>query len=392
MGLFKPAWMSKDNVKAEKAVAKINDQTTLARVARESQFWNVRLAAVRKLTDHKYLSAIVNEEHDERVRTAAADKLAGNAPLQNYAAGSTSGAPPQMNPRSNRHDRKNAIRDITDQNTLAEIVLNGDFSMRKEAVKKLTDQEMLVKVAQSMNAVDVRLIAIRKLDDQETLTRIAEKDKDHNVRVSAARRLSDRTLAQRVFTNIAKNSADHKARLAAAKELTDKALAQEVLYSIVKSKAPADIRQEALKHISNQTRLQKESADVARDAKQAKELRDAVKQATAQAGTMMGFAGGNTSAAVSSSGKPHSILDQYQMGLSYLDECGIFDEAKFHIFNRIIGNKFSAADIETQLGNAQLIIGGMESLKQILRSNMVEAINTFKEIERSGIDLSKFNL
>jgi len=90
--------------------------------------------------------------------------------------------------------------------------------------------------------------------------------------------------------------------------------------------------------------------------------------------------------------KKTSILDEYQAGLSYLDECGAFDESKFRKFNHIIGNRFSDADITTQLKNAELMIKGMEELKQLLRSNMVEGISTFEELERNGIDLSIYDV
>ena len=40
-----------------------------------------------------------------------------------------------------------------------------------------------------------------------------------------------------------------------------------------------------------------------------------------------------------------SFLDKYRMGLSYLNECGAFDETKFREFNRITGSRFSDADI-----------------------------------------------
>jgi hypothetical protein len=38
------------------------------------------------------------------------------------------------------------------------------------------------------------------------------------------------------------------------------------------------------------------------------------------------------------------------------------------------------------------MIGGMDDLKKVLRSNIVEATGTFKEAERNGIDLSKYNI
>ena len=90
--------------------------------------------------------------------------------------------------------------------------------------------------------------------------------------------------------------------------------------------------------------------------------------------------------------KPISILDKYRMGLSYLDKCETFDEAKFREFNRITGNRFSDTDIETHLMSAKLMIKGMEDLKQTLRSTMAEAISAFEEVERNGIDLSKYNV
>ena len=90
--------------------------------------------------------------------------------------------------------------------------------------------------------------------------------------------------------------------------------------------------------------------------------------------------------------KKTNILDEYRAGLSYLDECGAFDEAKFRKFNHIIGNRFSEADITNQLKNAELMIKGMEDLKQLLRSNMVEGISTFEELKRNGIDLSKYDV
>ena len=45
-----------------------------------------------------------------------------------------------------------------------------------------------------------------------------------------------------------------------------------------------------------------------------------------------------------------------------------------------------------QLSGAQMMMGGMSDLKNILRSNIVEAIGTFEQLERQGIDLSKYNI
>ncbi len=90
--------------------------------------------------------------------------------------------------------------------------------------------------------------------------------------------------------------------------------------------------------------------------------------------------------------KKTSILDKYRAGLQYLDSCGSFDEAKFREFNHITGDKFSEADIQTQLGNARLMMNGMDGVKQSLRSAMVEGISMFEEVERRGVDLSKYDV
>lgn len=87
-----------------------------------------------------------------------------------------------------------------------------------------------------------------------------------------------------------------------------------------------------------------------------------------------------------------SILDQYRAGLAYLDGCGAFDEAKFREFNRVTGGRFSEGDIQGQLANARRMMGGMEDLRKVLRSTMLESIQTFEQLQRSGIDLSKYKL
>jgi hypothetical protein len=54
MSTFRPAWDSKNEERAVKAVEKIKDETTLARAAKEAYCWEARKAAVEKLADLKY--------------------------------------------------------------------------------------------------------------------------------------------------------------------------------------------------------------------------------------------------------------------------------------------------------------------------------------------------
>ena len=82
MGLFKPAWQSEYQVKAERAVKKINNQNTLTRIAKESQHSSVRMMVAEKLIDQSlaqeiYADIALNEKYEPR-RIAAADKLLNN--------------------------------------------------------------------------------------------------------------------------------------------------------------------------------------------------------------------------------------------------------------------------------------------------------------------------
>ena len=53
-----------------------------------------------------------------------------------------------------------------------------------------------------------------------------------------------------------------------------------------------------------------------------------------------------------------------------------------------VGNTSNVLRIVNQLKNVEFMVGGMEELKKILRSSMVEGIITFEELEKQGTDLS----
>ena len=51
MRLFRPAWDSKNETRAIRAVTKMTDEIKLARIAKEVRSWQARVAAVKKITD-----------------------------------------------------------------------------------------------------------------------------------------------------------------------------------------------------------------------------------------------------------------------------------------------------------------------------------------------------
>ena len=75
MGLFKPAWQSRDHLKRAKAVAKLDDQKILADIARNDQNASVREEAIKKLTNTAVLRDIIRTEKLDWLVKSARERL-----------------------------------------------------------------------------------------------------------------------------------------------------------------------------------------------------------------------------------------------------------------------------------------------------------------------------
>ena len=104
--LFKPGWQSEDEAKSLKAVGKISDQPTLARIAKEAPHWETRKYAVEKL----------DEQHQALHQQLFADIIKST---------------PESLGRSWRAARNTLmplIEKLTDQALLADVEKNADIS------------------------------------------------------------------------------------------------------------------------------------------------------------------------------------------------------------------------------------------------------------------------
>jgi hypothetical protein len=127
MGLFTPAWKSKNKEKALRAIEKMTDQKKLAKVAKTAESWEVRKRAVWKITDQSMLVDVAKNDGDSRVRKAA-------------------------------------VEELTDQSALADIAKNDkDSDVRKAAVEKLTDKSALADVAKNGEDWNVAIVAYKRL-------------------------------------------------------------------------------------------------------------------------------------------------------------------------------------------------------------------------------------
>jgi hypothetical protein len=178
MGLFKPAWQSKNKRKALNAVANETDLEKLKEIIEKTSFDDdVHIAAARKISE-----AIMGETDPMRLA-----HIAKNAPmwikseverkLSDMCEHDWSGV------KCTRCGKERDIKDIGDQTILAAIAIGNECAnVRIEAVERIEDQSLLIDMAKSSCYTDVRKIAVRKITDQSVLTYIAKTETDQNLR------------------------------------------------------------------------------------------------------------------------------------------------------------------------------------------------------------------
>jgi hypothetical protein len=243
MELFTPAWKSKNKKRALRAVEKIADQKKLAKVAKESEHEDVRVAAVEKLTDQTVLADIAKNDNDANIRVLAACKLLDTHERQSIliSLAKTVSKPwlrrriinslnmqqvaqsdlaeivvhlPAMNVWNERETGE-TTSDIPDTELSIMIINNWltdpkwleyvihhcinnwkdwGWKVRKTATIKrctmLTNQAELADIAINDPDCDVRRKAVEKLTLPDTLFHIAKNDKDEWVRNASKERLN----------------------------------------------------------------------------------------------------------------------------------------------------------------------------------------------------------
>lgn len=190
---------------ARDATNKITDQAILADIATNAGYVDVRKSALKKITDQRLLLGIMRP-----VKKTDDDLSARSETIQIMHA---------------------AFRGITDQELLAEIVLNdvrydnfhyknAQSEIRRSAFDKVTDQKLLARIARSAPEESTRIKAAERLSDTRTLADIAGGDDDDNVVWNAVARMES---DQQALATLAR-SGNMKARLLAVWRLDDRAL------------------------------------------------------------------------------------------------------------------------------------------------------------------------
>ena len=215
----------------EMIIKEITDQETLFSIAKNSDDYLHRYAAIERLTDQELLADIVKSDGNSAIRAAAVEQMTRQDFLAYIAKND-----------EDEYVRQTAVERLDDQALLSEIAKHDkDSTVRLEAVKRLAYQEVLAHIAINDESEYICEIALEKLNDQAMLADVAQNACWYDIRITAAEKLTDQTIAQEVFTAIAKNGSDthnqfsnRSIRMEAAEKLNDQGVAQEVYADIAK--------------------------------------------------------------------------------------------------------------------------------------------------------------
>ena len=170
MELFAPAWKSKDINKALKALEKETNNKSIEKAAQNAQFPIVRMAATNKLTDQVVLSNIIKNEQDNDVRATALKRI---IILENKIPEDLYNISEQL---------KDSIG-IADTYCLVEALLfniagssDNEMSERITAVQQMNDEQLLYKLAMhfgdNYDTTALGKEAIKRISDDNLLLNI----------------------------------------------------------------------------------------------------------------------------------------------------------------------------------------------------------------------------
>jgi len=273
--IFGPGWKHSKGYRRKAAVAKLDNQAIIAKIALRDRDELVRRAAVKRLTAPLVISQIALADSNSVVRALAVMQITDQVLLDNIALHGKFGdtrlaatAKLVDTARAQIHyaeialtdkdwnARNDAIGKLVDQVALEKIAHSGRAGERIKAVKKLHRQEVLSEIARNDTDGDVRLAAIEKLDDQPLLYEAFKNDRDQRVCKSALSRLND----QAFLSDIALHNDEF------CQTAVSKIKSQALLVSILQQASNESARTEAVAQLQDQTLL----ADIAKNSNNAK--------------------------------------------------------------------------------------------------------------------------
>ncbi|MDO6562914.1 DUF349 domain-containing protein [Amphritea sp. 1_MG-2023] len=156
---FKPRWQHNKATVRVRAVHRLSTGNTehrevLARLARQDQSIEVRLAAVEKIASPDLLSDILTHDMDPDIRRSVAKRICEII----------------LDPSYTPRQQQACVHCLQDENMLAHIAINGkNPEIQQQAICRINDQHSLISVIMNANSTQIRQLAAEKLDAPELL-------------------------------------------------------------------------------------------------------------------------------------------------------------------------------------------------------------------------------
>jgi hypothetical protein len=226
-----PRWKNASPAVRTAAVEELplDQQDTLAWVAREDRDPGVRIAALKKVIDPATIAAIGQSDPDARVRDEAVTLLV------DLAVGAFEG--------TTEAEGLSALGGLTDAKHLVAVARGAaSEGVARAALARLFDEGSLGAVARKAGQAPIRLEALRRIATPGELAAVAVRSEFKDVAIAAVGRLSDRGLLEDVASR-AKNRTAAKQARALARQLD------------VDAAAPAAVREDPEQSAARRRRL-----------------------------------------------------------------------------------------------------------------------------------------
>ncbi len=232
MGLFMPAWLSKNEDKALLAISKMTDDAKLAQAAKEAVSWQVSKAAMEKICNQKLIADVVKHAKNKWSILGVHERDKALNMLAIATSNMLNRLPYELPIFEEKYDvRMDAINRIHDQAVLCDIASDKELQLyiRLAAAAKLEDEYIVqdVYADAARHGWDTGVKFFDKITRQDILADIARNAKDPLVRLEMAKRLEDENIAQEVYADIALHASKLN-RLSAIERLTNKAVLLEI--------------------------------------------------------------------------------------------------------------------------------------------------------------------
>ena len=200
MGLFIPAWKSKNPEKARRAVERLTNQKKIGEAAKKARHEEIRKLAVNKLTDEIVLADVAKYTFTREINRGiytvhqdtcfpALEKLTDRRLIFEVAKSA-------WNPKLGEA----AMKKLTDENDIAELMMRGRSEWFGDAMKKIKNPALLEKIRKTNDNPLVRGMA------KDRLIALGVTPYES---VSYAKRMNDIAVFN-YFSNWAKRLADYK--------------------------------------------------------------------------------------------------------------------------------------------------------------------------------------